>query len=91
MPKVDIKGAKAKLKEDTLKIKEEVQEKTLSYIGGGLGVVAGLAWNDAIKSLIDFAFPNESSGILAQFLYAIAITVIVVAVTMYLSKLLKRK
>ena len=33
-------------------LKSGMREKALTYIGGAFGLVAGLAWNDAIKELI---------------------------------------
>ena len=43
-----------KVKEEGKALKKEVRERTLGFITGGLGLVAGLAWNDAIKALIDY-------------------------------------
>ena len=67
-------------------IKKEVRERTLSYIVAALGLVAGLAWNEAIKSLIEYFFP-ASNGLLAKFIYTIILTLIVVFVTTYLVRL----
>lgn len=49
----------------------------------GLGLVAGLAWNDAIKSLIDAVFTFSRTGIIAQFAYAVLITAVVVLIGNY--------
>jgi FtsH-binding integral membrane protein len=67
-------------------IRQEVREKTVGYMIGGLGVVAGLAWNDAISSFIEYLFPLSKSGIVAKFLYAAIITLFVVLVTVYLMR-----
>jgi len=72
-------------------IKNEVQEKTAGYILTALGLVAGLAWNEAIKALIDYFFPASNSGLLAKFIYAIAMTFIVVIFSVYLIKLIRKK
>ena len=39
--------------EEDKRIRDLVRERTMGYIVGALGLVAGLAWNDAIKSLIE--------------------------------------
>ncbi|MEK9171243.1 MAG: DUF5654 family protein, partial [Patescibacteria group bacterium] len=38
-------------------LSKQVREKTTGYILAAFGLVAGLAWNDAIKSTIDRFFP----------------------------------
>ena len=65
----------------------EVREKTFGYIIGALGLVAGLAWNEAIKSVIDYFFPSSQNGLLAKFLYALLITLIVVVISTYLVRI----
>lgn len=67
-------------------IKTHIKDQTAGYLTAALGLVAGLAWNDAIKSLIEVIFPFSSSGILAKFLYAILITLVVVLLSRYLLK-----
>ena len=57
----------------------------MTYIAGGLGIVVGLAWNEAIKALIEYIYSlTGSNSIIAKFLYAIILTAIVVVVTMYI-------
>lgn len=68
-----------------------MRERTLGFITGGLGLVAGLAWNDAIKALIDYLFPLDKNGIAAKFIYAVLISVIVVVLSVYLVRWLKRE
>lgn len=72
-------------------IKEELGNQTLGYVTAAFGLVAGLAWNEAIKSLIEFLFPFNATSILAKFIYAAGLTIILVVITYYLSKVLKRK
>ncbi len=78
------------LKKDGLSIRREAREKTLGYIMAAFGLVAGLAWNEAIKGLIDIFFPMETGGILAKFVYAALITVLVVVIGYYLVKVGKK-
>ena len=78
-----------KVKEEGKALRKEVRERTLGFITGGLGLVAGLAWNDAIKALIEYFFPLGKESIPAKFIYAVLISVIVVALSVYLVRLLK--
>ncbi|MEK7547235.1 MAG: DUF5654 family protein [Patescibacteria group bacterium] len=72
-------------------IKGEIKMRTMGYIGAGFGLVAGLAWNDAIKALIEYLFPFSQTTILAKFLYALVITVAVVMVLNYLERIINAK
>lgn len=62
-------------------LKARVKNQTAGYIAAALSLVAGLAWNDAIKALIEVLFPLDTSGILIKFVYAIIITIVVVFVS----------
>ncbi|MFZ2682027.1 MAG: DUF5654 family protein [Patescibacteria group bacterium] len=77
----------SRLKQHGQKVQGAVADQTMSYVTAALGVVAGLAWNDAVKSAIDYFFPAESATIVAQFLYAIIVTLIVVVLTLLLRRL----
>ena len=50
----------------------------------GMGLVAGLAWNEAIKALIEYLYPLDQNSLLAKFIYAALITVIIVMFSTYL-------
>ena len=69
----------------------EVKEKALGYIAAAFGLVAGLAWNDAIKALIEVLFPLQQDSVLVKFLYAIILTAVVVVITALLLRLFKRR
>lgn len=86
----DVKEIKEKLKAETEKIKNEAREKILGYFLTALGLVAAFAWNDAVKSLIEFLFPLSNNALIAKFGYAIFITLIVVIFSIYLTRLLKK-
>lgn len=73
-----------KIKEEGKKLEKEVKQRTVGYILAALGFVAGLAWNDAVKGLIDYVFPLSKDSLLAKFTYAAVLTVLLVAVTIYL-------
>lgn len=79
-------------KEKTEKsIKHAVGEKTVSYILAAFSLVAGLAWNEAVKSFIEFVFPKSGNSLIAKFAYALILTVVVVCVSVYLSKIFEKK
>ncbi len=75
------------IKEHSVRLNREVRKQVSGYILAGLGVVAGLAWNEAIKSLIETVFPLSYSGMHAKFLYAILLTLIIVLVSMYVLRI----
>jgi septation ring formation regulator EzrA len=75
-----------KIKEEQEKLGKEIKEKTMGYILAALGFVVGLAWNDAIKSVIEYVFPLDKNSIFAKVSYAFLVTIIVVLVTAYVIK-----
>ena len=79
-----------KIKNEIKKINEEIKEKTLTFILGGFGLVAALAWNEAIKSLFETFFPKESA-LIGKFIYAIIVTIIVAVVSSRLTKISQKK
>lgn len=72
-------------------VKNEIKKRTLSYIAAGLGFVTGLAWNEAIKALIDYWFPSLSDTLMAKFIYAFVLTFIIALVLFYLERLFKQE
>ena len=54
-----------------------IKGKMVTYIGAGLGLVIGLAWNDAIIGLISYFYPDKGDSIIAKLVYAVIITVVV--------------
>jgi len=79
------------LKKESSRLTREVKERTLTYFTAALGLVAGLAWNDAIRALIEHLFPLSKDTLLAKFIYAVLITLVVVVFTVYLVRILKRE
>lgn len=68
------------------KLTHEFKAKTVGYIVGALGLVAGLAWNEAIKGFIDYLYPLGKDSLPAKFIYAIAITIIVALLGWYMTR-----
>jgi uncharacterized membrane protein (DUF106 family) len=73
-----------KIKEEQKAIRTAVKERVSTAMMGAFGLVAALAWNDAIKALIEYFYPaNQGAGLGPKFLYAIIVTIIV-AIAVYL-------
>lgn len=67
-------------------IRNEFKKQVSTYILASLGLVAGLAWNDAIKSLIEYFFPiGGSGGLTIKIVYAAILTIIVVLSSIFVS------
>lgn len=79
------------LKQQSKEVKTQAKQQTLSFLVAALGLVAGLAWNEAIKDLIDKFFPMGRDSVLAKFFYAILVTLLVVTLTIYLTRLFSNK
>lgn len=77
------------IKDKGAELEREIREKTLGYIITSFGLVAGLAWNDAIKAFIERFFAEPGDGLKAKFLYATIVTVAVVAISLYLARIFK--
>ncbi len=73
------------MNDEKLSTRLELIEKMTTLVTAGFGFVAGLAWNDAIQSLFKLLFPEQGS-LVAKFVYATIVTVIVVMVTTRLSR-----
>ena len=69
---------------------KEIKEKMLTLILAGFGLVAALAWNDAIQTLFKVIFP-KSEGVIGKFIYAVIITILVVVITLQLKKISEKK
>lgn len=79
--------------EKNSKVHVEVVRQMLTLATSGFGLVAALAWNNLIQEFVNNYIkkwlPN-SGGIISLLIYAIAITIIAVFVTLQLSKFLKK-
>ena len=60
-------------------------ENMSTLVSAGFGLVAALAWNDAIQTLFNRVF-GAASSLVAKFLYAAFITAVVVLVTTRLTR-----
>jgi len=69
-------------------LKIEILEQMAKLITTGFGIVAALAWNEAIKALFVKIFPRPEDNLLAMFGYAIIITILIVVATLQVSRLI---
>jgi hypothetical protein len=67
-------------------MKKEIIEKIAALIIAAFGLVAALAWNEAIKELFAQVFSTKSA-LISMFIYAIVITIIAVIITIWIGKL----
>ena len=67
----------------------EILENVSKLATAGLGLVAALAWNDAIQTLFKMIF-GEQSAVWAKFTYALLVTALVVVITMRLSNIIDK-
>lgn len=72
-----------RLGKESKELQREVRRKTMTYIAAALGLVVGLAWNEAIKAVIEYLFPLGQNTIAAKLIYALLMSVILVFVTVY--------
>ena len=85
-----LKKVKQEMANEIKSIRQEARERTLGYVTGAFGVIAGLAWNDFVKALIENVFPPDKNATLwAKLAYAGIMTFIVVGVTVYLARIFK--
>ncbi|MCR4328383.1 MAG: DUF5654 family protein [Patescibacteria group bacterium] len=81
---------KEKILEELNEAKQSILKRMTTYIGAGFGLVVGLAWNDAIAVLIRTIFPDATGTIIAKFIYAFLLTVIVGMVLYSMEKILNK-
>jgi uncharacterized membrane protein YidH (DUF202 family) len=66
-------------------MKKDVIEKLAALITAAFGLVAALAWNDAIKTISKQVF-GDTVGIAPMLTYAVIVTVLAVFATIWISR-----
>jgi len=74
-----------KAKQEVLTTRRAMFGETITLINGAFALVAALAWNEAVKSLIEKYF-KAGEAVSSRFIYAVIITLLVVLITTKLSK-----
>lgn len=75
-----------------MKFRKELLKQVITLSTAGFGLVAALAWNEAVQAFVDgylSKYLSVGSGIFSKFIYAILITAFAVFVTYQLTKLVK--
>lgn len=73
-----------KIKSEGTKLGREVRKKSANFLIAAFGFVAGLAWNEAIKALLEQYVPLRENTVWAKLVYAFLITIILTVVSYYL-------
>lgn len=73
------------MKEAAGEMKGQVLTTIATLMTTAFGLIAALAWNEAIKAIILAAFPAQS-GITGLLVYAILITIIAIIATVIIGK-----
>ncbi len=71
-------------------MKKEVIEKIAALMTAAFGLIAALAWNDAIKSLFAPGGPLAFVAIYGVWVYAIFVTIIAVVMTVWVGRLAQK-
>lgn len=83
----DPKNVEIKLNIDE-KLRKELRNnvitQTITFVTAAFGVVAALAWNEAIKAWLD-SFIKTGNGAIALTIYAVIVTIISVIISMFLA------
>lgn len=79
------------IKKGSQRLQREINKRVFSYITAGFGLVAGLAWNEAIKAFIEYFFPLSQNTIVAKFIYALIMTAVLVVISVYLAKIFEHE
>jgi len=75
------------MKEKTEEVKTQVAQTISTLMTVAFGLIAALAWNEAIKAIIIQIMP-QGSGITGLLIYAVLITIIAVIATMVIARAL---
>jgi ABC-type phosphate transport system permease subunit len=70
-------------------MQKEVIEKIAALITAAFGLVAALAWNEAIQEIFRLVF-GEQSGVWAMIFYAVVVTIIAVVVTIWIGRVAEK-
>jgi len=75
------------------KVSKKIAVQTLTLLTSSFGLVAALAWNEAIKEYVNTyikPYFAHGSGVISMFIYAVGITIITVLITMQLNKVSRK-
>jgi predicted permease len=70
-------------------MQKEVIEKIAALITAAFGLIAALAWNEAITEIFRLIF-GEQGGVYALIFYAVVVTIIAVLVTIWIGRVAEK-
>jgi uncharacterized membrane protein len=70
-------------------MQKEVIEKIAALITAAFGLIAALAWNEAITAIFQLIF-GEQAGVFALIFYAVVVTIIAVLVTIWIGRVAEK-
>ena len=70
-------------------MQKEVIEKIAALITAAFGLIAALAWNEAIQEIFRLVF-GDQSGIWAMLFYAVVVTIIAVVITIWIGRVAEK-
>ena len=71
-------------------MKKEVIEKVAALVTAAFGLVAALAWNDAISSLFKLGGPLYFLASTGPWAYAVLVTILAVALTIWIGRIAEK-
>lgn len=77
------------MKEQAKEMKSQVGETIATLVTTAFGLIAALAWNEAIKAII-VEFVGKGNGITGLLIYAIIITILAVIATILIARLISK-
>lgn len=70
-------------------LKAEVIEKIAALITAAFGLIAALAWNEAIKAIVN-KYLGAGNDIIGFLIYAVVVTIIAVIVTIWIARVAEK-
>lgn len=67
-------------------LRAEMLDKMSALVTAAFGLVAALAWNDAIQSLFAMLFPGERSALVPKAGYAVLVTIVAVILVIWVGR-----
>lgn len=87
--KISGKNVSKKIVQELDETRKEITEKLITLILGGVGLVAALAWNEAIATLFENLL-KTTGEVVGKFIYAVIVTVILAIISLNLQKVLEK-
>lgn len=81
------------ISKEVKEFRRHLSSKSLDLLAAGFGLVAALAWNEAIKETVNVyikPFFGDSSGVITLYIYAVFVTLLTVFIVYNIGKLKKK-